>query len=102
MIGRLAALQPEIEGRREQQPAGTEGRGLGGCVQALDQRRQPGQAQGAYQQEEAAGQDQQRDDEFRQELEHAGHSITSPRSTYLQNATVLTKPIMAISSAASK
>ena len=103
MIGRVAALQPEIEGRGEQQPAGTEGRGLGGCVQALDQRRQPGRGPasppaGRSCRPGSAASDQ----EFGQELQHAGHSITSPRSTYLQNATVLTKPIMAISSAASK
>ena len=60
MIGRIAAQQPEVEGRGQQETAGTQGRGLGRRVQALDQARQLGEAQRAHEQEEAAAEDQQR------------------------------------------
>src|SRR5690606_23240732 len=95
---RIGLGQPVVADRGQQHAAHAQGAGLGWRMQALEELRQLHHAQRADHDEERAG-GQQEDQE---DGDDPAHSTMSLRSTYLLSTTVLTKPSMAMISAASK
>src|SRR5690606_23899767 len=95
---RVGLAQPVVADRGQQHAAHAQGAGLGRRVQALEELGELHQADRADQDEEGAGRQQ----EDQQDGDDPAHSTMSLRSTYLLSTTVLTKPSMAMISAASK
>lgn len=84
--------------RGQQHAAHAQCAGLGRCMQALEKIRQLHQAEGADQDEERARQQQGAEQVFGQ----GDHSTMLRRNTYLLSTTVLPKPSIAMTNAASK
>ncbi len=95
---RVLAQEDVVADRAHQHAAHAQRAGLGRRVQALEERGQLHQPQCADQDEEAAEQQQDR----QADLYRGDHSTMSRRSTNLLSTTVLPKPSMAMTSAASK
>ena len=86
-----------------QQAADADGRRLRRTVQAREEIRHAQQAERADEREHRADEDQRRHDRFKpgNRRHETSYSMTSPRVMYFDSTTVVTKPSIAISSAAS-
>jgi cation:H+ antiporter len=94
------AQQAVVQNRGQQDAADAQRGRLGRPMQALEKVRQFRQADGTDQREKSADQKQYSDQNL--DRASAAHSMMSRRMTYLDKATVPTKPSMAITRAASK